>query len=273
MPRNRTHIRPGEKLDLSLTPAERAAILDNMLCLPPEYEALLRKTRPEQPLLLTLEDLEDFSGSVAAESNHASDKKLRRILDAAYSKMTALLDRFTDNEPVVTRPTASTQPTKPRKTTVADQKAFEQCRETSADQAAFLVAWASTSLRLAERQRNQHESLASFVPNDLDRLVLSTLPGVEPGVRKRMGAGTNEFTRAEVCGMVMAIAREIHKAPAHRQVGMLMVAMSLMAAVQAGPGDPLPQVTVTRKRAAARPSRATKKTVRRKPGPKKKPKL
>lgn len=262
VPPKRTFIKPGQKLELDLTPAERKTILDHLLCLPPEYESLLKKTRPEEPLLLTLDDLEDLSGYVAAEANHTSNKKVGKILDSAFTKMESMLDRFTDEEPVVTRPTAATRPKKPTKKSVAAQKAFEQWRETSADQAAFLVAWASTFLRQAEQKKHQHETLASFVPNELDRVVLSTLPGVEPKIQKRFAAGKTEFTRAELCGMVMAIATELVKAPAHRQVGLMMVAMTIMAAMQAKPGDPLPHVEVKKSRPVARRSKPAKKAVK-----------
>lgn len=106
MPHNRTHIQPGQKLELKLTPVERKTILDHLLGLPPEHEATLRKTHPEQPLLLTLDDLDDFAGYVAAASNHTTDKKVGKVLDAAYRKMGALLDRFTDEQPAAKKPAA-----------------------------------------------------------------------------------------------------------------------------------------------------------------------
>lgn len=105
MPPKRTVIKPGQKLELDLTPAERKPILESLTLLPPEYEAMLKKVHPEQPLLLTLDDLEDFSGYVAAESNHTTNKKLQKVLDSAFEKMTDLLDAFTDEEPPVQKTT------------------------------------------------------------------------------------------------------------------------------------------------------------------------
>ena len=105
VPPKRTYITPGQKLELDLTPAERKSILENLTLLPTEYEAILKKVHPEQPLLLTLDDLEDFSGYVAAESNHTTNKKLQKVLDSAFEKMTALLDKFTDEEPPVQKTT------------------------------------------------------------------------------------------------------------------------------------------------------------------------
>jgi hypothetical protein len=74
-PPKRTDIQPGLKLELDLTPAERKAILDERLSLPPEYAAMLnKKIHLEQPLLLTLDELEDFSGYVAAVANDTSNR-------------------------------------------------------------------------------------------------------------------------------------------------------------------------------------------------------
>jgi hypothetical protein len=274
MPQKRTHIRARQKLELALTTRERRAILDHILCLPPEYATLLRKTPADTPLLLTLDDLDDFSGYVAAESNHTPDKRLRTILDSAFRKMTALLDAFTDEGPPVTRPT---KPTKPAKRTSRTKRALAaehdlaQWRETSSDQAAFLATWAATALRLAEQNGTKDENLPRFVLSELDQVVLSTLPGVTADIRKRVTNGKHSFTRAEASSMVMAIAQEFPKAHPFQQVGLLMTAMSLMAVVEAKPGDPPPNVIVQKFRPAAPRKKAGKKSARktaaRKPRP------
>jgi hypothetical protein len=278
MPQKRTHIRPGQKLELALTPRERRAILDHLLCLPPEYATLLGKTPADEPLLLTLDDLDDFSGYVAAESNHTPDKRLRTILHSAFRKMTALLDTFTDEGPPVTRPTKPTKPaerTSRTKRALAAEQSLAQWRETSSDQAAFLATWAATSLRLAEQKGTKDEKLPSFVLSELDQVVLSTLPSITPGIRKRVKNEKHSFTRAEASGMVLAIAQEFPKAHAFQQVGLLMTAMSLMAVVEAKPGDPPPNVIVKKFRPAAprkkAAKKATNKTAAKKPRPKDKP--
>ena len=50
------------------------------------------------PVLLTLDDLEDLGGYVAAEANHTTDKKLRKKLDAIFSKIQDLLETHADEE-------------------------------------------------------------------------------------------------------------------------------------------------------------------------------
>jgi hypothetical protein len=49
-------------------------------------------------ILLTLDDLEDLGGYVAAEANHTTDKKLRKKLDAISSKIDDLLETHGDEE-------------------------------------------------------------------------------------------------------------------------------------------------------------------------------
>ena len=48
---------------------------------------------------LTLDQLEDLGGYVAAEANHSTDKKLRKRLDAIFSNIQDLLESHADEEP------------------------------------------------------------------------------------------------------------------------------------------------------------------------------
>jgi hypothetical protein len=45
---------------------------------------------------LNLDDIDDLLGCVAAEANHCDDGKVRRVLDAICDRLSALLDKFTD---------------------------------------------------------------------------------------------------------------------------------------------------------------------------------
>lgn len=258
MPPKRTHIQPGQKLELDLTPAERKAILDHLMSLPPEYEAQLKKVHPEQPLLLTLDDLEDFSGYVAAESNHTPNKKLRKVLDSAFEKMTDLLDAFTDEEPPVKKTTKKAQ--------AAEREEAERQKQIS-DQAAFLATWAAGVLQAAGKQGAKSRVLETFVPGKLEKSVLVTLEDVTPAVRKRLAAGGEDYTLAEVGGMLMAVAGELCVAPVALQVGLLMTAKSLMTAMQDWVGETMADGAAESVEEALRPSKPAKK----KPARKKKP--
>lgn len=72
------HVRisPGEKLDLVLTTAEYKQLREDLSYLDPELDEVLRKAIPGQPIHMTLDDLDQLAGCVAAEANHTKNKKL-----------------------------------------------------------------------------------------------------------------------------------------------------------------------------------------------------
>jgi len=259
MPPKRTYIQPGQKLELDLTPKERKAILDHLTLLPPEYEDMLRNVHPEQPLLLTLDDLEDFSGYVAAESNHTTNKKVGAVLDSAFEKMGALLDKFTDEEPPNNKPT---------KEALATDRAEAERQTSISDQAAFLATWAAEVLHSADKVGAKDHVLESFIPGELEQVVLTTIEDVSPAVRKRLATGKKNFTLAEVGGMLMAVAGELCVASVQQRIAMLMVANSLMDAMQDWVGEMRADNQDQNGRPCSRPERTTAK---RKPGRKKKP--
>jgi hypothetical protein len=259
VPPKRTFIKPGQKLELDLTPAERRAILDHLTLLPPEYEVMLKKVHPEQPLLLTLDDLEDFSGYVAAESNHTKNKKLRAVLDSAFEKMGDLLDKFTDEEPPQNKQT---------KNTLAAERAESEQQATISDQATFIATWAAGVLHAADQKRAKDDVLESFIPGELEQVVLTTIEDVSPAVRRRLATGKKDFTLGEVGGMLMAVASELCVASVQQRIAMLMVAKSLMDAMQ----DWLGEMQADNQDQNGRPcSRPERKAVKKKPGRKKKP--
>lgn len=47
-------------------------------------------------LNLSLDDIEDLHGDVAAEANHTRDAKLRKRLDKIFVKLQGFLDRYDD---------------------------------------------------------------------------------------------------------------------------------------------------------------------------------
>ncbi|WP_435017965.1 plasmid pRiA4b ORF-3 family protein [Tundrisphaera sp. TA3] len=89
-------IQPGEMVGLKLTQAQRALLLDALLLIPKEVEWAIRTTPADEPLMFTLDDLDDLSGHVAAGANHAESKALRDKLDRIYRKIETLLGSFTD---------------------------------------------------------------------------------------------------------------------------------------------------------------------------------
>ena len=89
-------ISPGERVPLKLTPTEIRAILEDLMCLDREYEQLIQEAPAGKPVMMTLDDLEDFGGYIAAEANHTEDKRLGRKLDRVFDKCQRLLETYTD---------------------------------------------------------------------------------------------------------------------------------------------------------------------------------
>ena len=94
----KVRIKPGEKLGLDLSAAERETVLNHLVCLDIELEEAVRTTADDAPVKLTLDELEDLHGHCAAEANHTSDKKLKKALGGVLRKIESLLDRFTDDQ-------------------------------------------------------------------------------------------------------------------------------------------------------------------------------
>jgi repressor LexA len=93
-------IKPGQLVDVRLAPQERDLILERTL-LDDEMEGRLRGATPRGSSLvvqLTLDDVDDLAGHVAAEANHCSKPRVRRVLDGVYDRLTSIEDAFTDEE-------------------------------------------------------------------------------------------------------------------------------------------------------------------------------
>jgi hypothetical protein len=97
MPRKKV-IRPGEKVGLRRTQTERTLLLESLVLIPEEVEKVVRSTPASGPLLLTLDGLDDLAGHVAAQANHAEEKRLQKALDRVYKNIEMLLDSYTDQE-------------------------------------------------------------------------------------------------------------------------------------------------------------------------------
>jgi repressor LexA len=97
----RKDIKPGTRLVFTISPRERDLIVERAF-LEPEIEARFRAATVQGRKLvvnLTLDDLDDLHGCVAAEANHTGDAKVRRVLDAVCDRLGALEARFTDEIP------------------------------------------------------------------------------------------------------------------------------------------------------------------------------
>ena len=96
----RKRIKPGQLVDVRLTPQERDLIVERML-IDGEMEDRLRGATARGSNLvvqLTLDDVDDLAGHVAAEANHCSEPRVRRVLDAVYDRLKNVEDSLTDEE-------------------------------------------------------------------------------------------------------------------------------------------------------------------------------
>lgn len=91
-------IQHGQMIALKLTPEERELLLDKLIFVDDELEGQLRLViAGSQEVQLTLEDLEDLAGCVAAEANHTKDRKLGKKLDRVFERIEGLLELFEED--------------------------------------------------------------------------------------------------------------------------------------------------------------------------------
>lgn len=91
-------IQLGEAVPLKMTVTERKLVLEELMCLDEEHEQIIQSTPNGKPVMMSLDDLDDFAGYLAAEANHCDDKKKEQKLDAVFEKAQRVLDKYTDEE-------------------------------------------------------------------------------------------------------------------------------------------------------------------------------
>jgi len=74
----RRHIEPGANVSLKLTATERTLVLDESIVAGMEYEEVLNSTPAREPILLTLDDLDDFGGTSPPKLITATTGRSRR---------------------------------------------------------------------------------------------------------------------------------------------------------------------------------------------------
>ena len=226
-------IRPGEKVSLELTAEERTCILEDIGYLDPKAEATLRKTPAGQPIKMTLDELDELAGCVAAEANHTKNRKLGKILDGIFRKAEHLLTTHTDEPP-------------PRTLSIVDA----QKSKVIADQAVNIAEWAAKLLIAAEQLRIKTKPVKYLCLSPGQQAVISLMPALAKSLKTRMGKDGSVFTVAEVASMLMALAEELPTGEAQKQVAVLLVARHLM--------DSLQEFVL----GAAKPTKVTKTTKR-----------
>jgi hypothetical protein len=96
----RKRIRPDEKIPLDLSDLERDLIVqrtfaDDQLT---RRLRLVRRAGDSAAYRFTLGELDDLAGYVAAEANHAKDKKLKKQLARLFGRILKVLESYTDED-------------------------------------------------------------------------------------------------------------------------------------------------------------------------------
>ncbi len=94
----RKRIKQGRKVEVKFSPRERVLVLEHTFT-GPELTTALRRAQLESGAYVvryTLDDLDELLGFVAAEANHAKDKKLRKELDVLYARVRREMESYDD---------------------------------------------------------------------------------------------------------------------------------------------------------------------------------
>jgi hypothetical protein len=94
----RKKIKRGQKVEVSFSPRERVLVLEHTGT-GPELTTALRRAQLESGKYIvryTLDDLDELLGFVAAEANHATDKRLRKRLDGLYERVRREMESYDD---------------------------------------------------------------------------------------------------------------------------------------------------------------------------------
>jgi hypothetical protein len=98
LPQARKRIRPDEKVPLELNDHERELIVKHTFAGDELTNRLRIAPRPGGSPIYGF-NLDDLAGYVAAEANHAKNKKLQRELQRLFSRIAAVLESYTDEAP------------------------------------------------------------------------------------------------------------------------------------------------------------------------------
>ncbi len=89
----RKKIPAAEKIPVLLTPADRDLIRDETFY-DPDFASLAECREKGLAVPLTLADIEDLQGYVAAAANHCPERKLQSRLDRLFDKLQRYLDGY-----------------------------------------------------------------------------------------------------------------------------------------------------------------------------------
>ncbi len=226
---SKRHIQPDDRIGVKLTQAERSLLLEGLTLLPSVYEEAVKGTPAKEPVMLTLDDLDELGGYIAADANHTQDKKRGKKLDAIFQKIQNLLDTHTDEEP--------------HRTISLDDA---RKSKTLTDNAVQVAEFAAMALMAAESMGIKTKPLEHFALSPAQREVLLAVPDSSKSIKTKLKKDNASFTVAEVASMTMSLAETSIDGTPRQQVAALLVVNHLTDRLQAGIpgfGDSKPRKT------------------------------
>ncbi len=94
----RKKIKRSQKVEVNFSSRERVLVLEHTFA-GPELTTALRRAQLEKGKYMvpyTLDELDELLGFVAAEANHSTDKRLRKELDALYTRVRRQMESYDD---------------------------------------------------------------------------------------------------------------------------------------------------------------------------------
>jgi hypothetical protein len=200
-----------KKVGLELFVEEQTLILGVPVLIDERIAEFIRATAMGDPVLLTLDDLEDLSVYVAAAADHTTDEKLRKKLDAIFSKIQNLLDTHADDEPLESLKNKNSQ----RRTLIGD-KVVE------------MAEWAAKLLIGAEQLGIKEKQVAPFPLPWSELAALLLFARIDKKALKKLEAEKPILTVGEIGGLLMAVAEAMIDAPGSQCSALSTPAKSLM---------------------------------------------
>jgi len=213
---SKKQIQISEKVPLKLTAAERKRILEDVTCLDRDCEQTIRDTPSGKPVMMTLDELNDVCGYLAAEANHCDYRKKQKKLDSVFEKIQHLLDTYTDEG-------------LPETLKVEDRGKEEEM----SDQAVQIAEFAAQALVAAEQLRIKTKPLDNFWLAPAQREILLLIPGLSKTIKNKL-AKEKPLSVAEVASMTLAVAEDLPNNEPKRKVALLLVTKHLMDRLQEG---------------------------------------
>ena len=214
---SKKHIQSDDRIGLKLTQAERSLLLEGLTLLPSVFEDAVKATPANKPVMLTLDDLDELGGYVAAEVNRTEDKRKGKKLDAIFQKIQKLLGTHSDEEP-------------PRKISVEDAAKSKALT----DNAVQVAVFTATALMAAESMGIKTKPLEHFYLSPAQREVLLAVPDISKSIKTRLKKDNASFTVAEVASMTMSLVESSIDGTPRQQVAALLVVNHLTERLQAG---------------------------------------